>query len=126
MTSSEASYLLGRVIGRVSDHTPEQPRFAQALLLAKRALDILTTLDERLGLNEPVTIENRELEWHVTLGHRTHVGSDPTDALQQLCATLTAEAPDIEWAVCPSCGELNRVDGGTVIHKKGCRAFGRI
>jgi len=122
MTSSEASELLGRVIG----DTPEQLKFAQALRRAKQALDILTVLDEHLGLNEPVTIENRAFEWCVTRGHRTHIGSDPTDALEQLCATLTAEAPDIEWAACPGCGELNRVDGGAVVHKKGCRAFGRL
>jgi hypothetical protein len=67
-----------------------------ALIRAKQALDILATLEEGLRLNEPVTIEQRsiaptELEWTATRGGRTHLGTDVTDALGQLCMTLALE-----------------------------------
>ncbi len=88
MNRHEASEMLQRMM---SEPIVRGSRFEQGLSLAKQALDIMVTLDERLHLKEPVTIENLATECRVTLGQRTHVGSDVADALGQLCQTLAME-----------------------------------
>lgn len=92
MTPHEASAELERMIEGVRAIGANwEPRTELALTIAGQALDILATLEEHLHLNEPVTIESREFEWRVTRSARTHLGSDLTDALGQLCQTLAME-----------------------------------
>lgn len=90
MTHHEASEVLEHMLDTVGRHAPGS-RDMQVLILAKQALEILAVLENGLHLREPVTIENCELEWKATRGGRTHLGSDVTDALEQLCATLALE-----------------------------------
>jgi hypothetical protein len=93
MTRREASEMLQRMI---DEPAVRGSRYEQGLVLAKQALDILVTLDENLRLNEPITIENRSFDWRVTRDYRTHLGSDPADALGQLCQTLESELEPLE------------------------------
>lgn len=90
MMPSEASATIEHLFTRV-DRLDDPEGALKALIIAKQAIDILATLENDLNMNEPVQIENHELEWRVTRGHRTHLGSDATDALGQMCATLALE-----------------------------------
>ena len=68
---------------------------SQAILRAKQALDIIGALEADLGLQERVTISRQKNnEWAVTRGHRTHLGDSLADALGQLCQTLIMEKGD--------------------------------
>lgn len=78
-----------RKLGAIADRLVPSKR--DALVVAKQALDILATLEENINLNDTVQIENREFEWRATRAQRTWCGSDPTDALGQMCTTLELE-----------------------------------
>jgi len=67
----------------------------QAVVRAKQALDIIGTLEANLNLQERVTISRQKNdEWTVTRGHRTHLGDSLADAFGQLCQTLIMEKGD--------------------------------
>lgn len=90
LTRRQVSETLEQIVYEAIRHAPDATT-TQVLIEAKQAFDILTMIEENLNLNESVVIENRELEWRATRGHRTHLGSDPTDALGQMCTTLALE-----------------------------------
>lgn len=92
MTPREAGAELEFVLDflKIKRGDAQNPRTDLALIMAKQALDILATLEERIGFRDLV-IEHRPADWCVTLGTNTHLGSDLTDALGQLCQTLALE-----------------------------------
>jgi hypothetical protein len=95
MNRREASAMLERLM--IADEGTD--RYKLGLTLAKQALDILVTLEERLHLREPVTIEKLSMlndVWTTKRGERTHIGSDLADSLGQLCQVLEMDGDSNE------------------------------